>query len=96
MRDQLFGWSYPPGCSGPPEFDEEEEWVCVVCDLPTHTRNDYCGPSCEQAYDDEIVATDFTWYDEQMDVPFVLARSYNNPFHIPSDEETQKEKPNAS
>lgn len=23
----VFGWSYPPGCSGPPEYDES----CAVC-----------------------------------------------------------------
>lgn len=26
-----FGWSYPPGCSGPPDDDREE--ICEVCTL---------------------------------------------------------------
>jgi hypothetical protein len=35
-----FGWSYPPGCSGPPEHDEAFETVCewlqevVLADMP--------------------------------------------------------------
>lgn len=27
MRRSIFGWSYPPGCSGPPD----EEPICVIC-----------------------------------------------------------------
>ena len=35
-----FGWSYPPGCSGPPEQDDAFETVCewlqevVLADMP--------------------------------------------------------------
>lgn len=32
MRN-IFGWSYPPGCSGPPEYDEQ----CEVCGLEVDT-----------------------------------------------------------
>lgn len=27
MRERVFGWSYPPGCSGPPDYDGP----CDVC-----------------------------------------------------------------
>ena len=28
MKQSIFGWSYPPGCSGPPGY---EEFPCEVC-----------------------------------------------------------------
>lgn len=28
----IFGWSYPPGCSGPPD---DEPWNCEVCGAPS-------------------------------------------------------------
>ena len=39
----IFGWSYPPGCSGPPDDD----WDCEVCGEPTD--NCICPecPVCE-------------------------------------------------
>ncbi len=27
----IFGWSYPPGCSGPP--DDDENFCCDICGL---------------------------------------------------------------
>jgi hypothetical protein len=36
----IFGWSYPPGCSGPPEYDEEP---CEICG--EHIDNCIC-PEC--------------------------------------------------
>jgi hypothetical protein len=34
MNDRIFGWSYPPGCSGPPEYPDppkpaEDVWVIL-------------------------------------------------------------------
>lgn len=54
----MFGWSYPAGCSGPPEdveypeecpcgkanYDEDTEtWLC-----PEHRG--FCSPTCAEAY----------------------------------------------
>lgn len=40
MRAGIFGWSYPPGCSGPPEEPE-------VCDVCGATNLDLCiCPEC--------------------------------------------------
>lgn len=36
----LFGWSYPPGCSGPPE---EIEFPCAICG---HMPEDCTCPEC--------------------------------------------------
>lgn len=44
MPHNIFGWSYPPGCSGPPD-DEPPE---CFCGLPVRHWSDYCGASCEQ------------------------------------------------
>ena len=38
----IFGWSYPPGCSGPPEYDEEP---CEICG--EHIDNCTC-PECPE------------------------------------------------
>lgn len=46
----IFGWSYPPGCSGPPEYDDNcqvcfysvENCICPVC-----PKCEECGnPDC--------------------------------------------------
>ena len=34
MREPDFGWSYPPGCSGPPEPEIPEFDPCICCGLP--------------------------------------------------------------
>lgn len=32
MAHSIFGWSYPPGCSGPPEYEEDYfEMHCDCC-----------------------------------------------------------------
>lgn len=41
----IFGWSYPPGCSGPPE----EDTICQVCgrDAEVPAEDGGCGcPEC--------------------------------------------------
>lgn len=46
----IFGWSYPPGCSGPPE----EDCYCWICGEPEHRcicpECSFCGtvgdPDC--------------------------------------------------
>lgn len=35
-----FGWSYPPGCSGPPEDFEPDEWSSEVIDILTEAEVD--------------------------------------------------------
>ena len=44
MSHSIFGWSYPPGCSGPPD---EDEGPCEVCGL--EIDNCICPecPECE-------------------------------------------------
>lgn len=37
----IFGWSYPPGCSGPPDYDDEP---CEVCG--EHVDNCVLCPCC--------------------------------------------------
>lgn len=40
----LFGWSYPPGCSGPPD---DEDRPCAVCgNMPDHSCICPECPSC--------------------------------------------------
>jgi len=31
MTHSIFGWSYQPGCSGPPEPDERFQPCCIEC-----------------------------------------------------------------
>lgn len=45
----IFGWSYPPGCSGPPDEDRDDFDKCPFCgkdliDSPYH-QVDECGES---------------------------------------------------
>lgn len=40
MSRSIFGWSYPPGCSGPPDDDEGP---CEVCGLAV---DDCICPEC--------------------------------------------------
>ena len=47
MRNRMFGWSYPPGCSGPPEDDYMPsnlvEKVLVLLEdagVPTETNDE--------------------------------------------------------
>tara|TARA_R110001583_G_scaffold21955_5_gene82846 strand:- start:73 stop:339 length:267 start_codon:yes stop_codon:yes gene_type:complete len=63
MISSIFGWSYPAGCSGPPDdddppekcpscdkanYDEEaEEWVCPEA-------QPFCSAECEEAYNTYI------------------------------------------
>ena len=53
----LFGWSYPAGCSGPPDDDVPE--CCPMCDKPNCDDDgepvcaaapDFCSTACERAY----------------------------------------------
>lgn len=50
----IFGWSYPPGCSGPPEYDEQCEMCgksCEVCECPECSKCDSVGdPKCYQEH----------------------------------------------
>jgi len=45
MSHSIFGWSYPPGCSGPP--DEEPEY-CEVCGLNVYQCVCPKCPICEE------------------------------------------------
>lgn len=38
----IFGWSYPPGCSGPPDEDAADDSVCAWCGA---TLPEDCKPS---------------------------------------------------
>ena len=40
MTHSIFGWSYPPGCSGPPDIPEGP---CEVCGMPL---DDCICPEC--------------------------------------------------
>lgn len=42
MSRNIFGWSYPPGCSGPPEDDT----TCPACGLDSELAEDKGGCSC--------------------------------------------------
>lgn len=92
----IFGWSYPPGCNGPPDiYDDtegEDEWECEVCGVPTQEGNFYCGPSCEQIAEATPYPFDWDWFERIECFPFVLVRSTENPFHIPTNELEFKEK----
>jgi hypothetical protein len=49
-RNSIFGWSYPPGCSGPPADDEppispQSEEVCLLLE----------EAECEQELIDKVV-----------------------------------------
>jgi hypothetical protein len=45
-----FGWSYPPGCSGPPDDDYpcevcgryDDDCLCPVCEVCDHVGNPAC------------------------------------------------------
>ncbi len=47
MPHSIFGWSYPPGSSGPPDFDGPD--LCVVCGKLVDSKDgfsfccDVCG-----------------------------------------------------
>jgi hypothetical protein len=58
-----FGWSYPPGCSGPPD-DDYDDTVCYHCgkdlrpieeeagdqsDWPPHLEEGFCSQQCQEA-----------------------------------------------
>lgn len=57
-RSSIFGWSYPPGCSGPPDdyWDDSEPWMrqprCATCGafLPTEPTKTYTVDSFETDY----------------------------------------------
>jgi hypothetical protein len=58
--NRLFGWSYPPGCSGPPDEADPPE-VCPVCgaDNADDEGNAICGEApdfCSVACRDRYVA----------------------------------------
>lgn len=54
----LFGWSYPAGCSGPPDVDAPEE--CPECGKPNYDEDTdkpvyaadpvFCSETCCTAY----------------------------------------------
>lgn len=44
MAHSIFGWSYPPGCSGPPEPDHPP---CEVCGLDPNWCECPVCPVCE-------------------------------------------------
>ena len=55
-----FGWSYPAGCSGPPDDDRPD--YCPVCRRENADEDgepicaeapDFCSVKCEAAYVDE-------------------------------------------
>jgi hypothetical protein len=64
---RLFGWSYPPGCSGPPDGADAPE-VCPVCGAANATDDgdpvcveaaDFCAVVCRDQYvADQRVADD--------------------------------------
>ena len=52
----IFGWSYPPGCSGPPEDEEGAVWeddVCAWCgaSLPTPPIDEDTAPGSSWAFE---------------------------------------------
>jgi hypothetical protein len=57
MTKNIFGWSYPPGCSGPPDdfYDNEH---CLRCgelldedpEENTPQWRGFCSEDCEQEY----------------------------------------------
>jgi len=42
MHDRIFGWSYPPGCSGPPDCDDQP------CDVCGESMEDCFCPECPE------------------------------------------------
>ena len=52
----IFGWSYPPGCSGPPEFDgpcevcgqKPADTACICPECPV--CNVYGDPDCYEKH----------------------------------------------
>lgn len=56
----IFGWSYPPGCSGPPDDDRDPPEECPECHAANSTDDgdpicddapDFCSVKCRDAYD---------------------------------------------
>jgi hypothetical protein len=47
MSRSIFGWSYPPGCSGPPE---PSDGPCEVCGA-ANFENDCICPECPECGD---------------------------------------------
>lgn len=58
MAHSIFGWSYPPGCSGPPDDDSP----CEVCGL--HPDNCMCPecPECGEIGNSECYMDETTGY----------------------------------
>ena len=58
----LFGWSYPPGCSGPPGDDNYNDGACACCgadleslypedgNLPDFMFDGFCSKACDDLY----------------------------------------------
>lgn len=57
MTRGIFGWSYPPGCSGPPD-DDYDDSICAWCGkkLPddfeegTPQWRGFCSEDCEEEF----------------------------------------------
>lgn len=50
MPHSIFGWSYPPGCSGPPD---QPEMPCAICGKQVDAKVDPCTcPPCTHKDED--------------------------------------------
>jgi len=85
----IFGWSYPPGCSGPPDDEENPcevcgEWpdtcICPACSICGDYGNRYCyfqhgmKRTEEQKFLFEI--NNRMWEDEARDWDRFLSENY--------------------
>jgi hypothetical protein len=55
MAHNIFGWSYPPGCSGPPDEDYDDT-TCANCRTPLgdagglYLDAGFCSAGCQLSY----------------------------------------------
>ena len=51
MTRSIFGWSYPPGCSGPPEYPDPTHESEHVCELLEQLPNAPDAAAIQELYD---------------------------------------------
>jgi hypothetical protein len=71
MAHSIFGWSYPPGCSGPPDDEEIEQPRCSHCKAFLPWEPDMTAPKT------------FT-YVEYVDKPIKGANCYQEIYEDPT------------
>lgn len=62
MSRNIFGWSYPPGCSGPPD-DDYDDTICCQCNrkLPEDSKEGdpaqegFCCWACAREYTKDTI-----------------------------------------